>query len=1060
MSLVRATVAVLVTVFAASVASAQTGGLQVIVTDGDKQPLPGAVVTISHEQGYVKETGIQTSPKGIADFPVLRATGSSGIGYTITVAFPGFASQRQTGVYVRIGETMKLPVQLSEEMVERVKVQARSDVVDLETTAQSMKFTDEFIGDLPVPGRFYQNILTLAPGVQDSDNDGNPNVHGARDRDFKAVVSGISNVDPLTGQRMFDVNPNSIEEMEVLTAGAGVEFRRAQGGFARILQKQGSNDFEGVFELFYSSGELDGDGAGDFSDVEIPDFQTYQPSVQISGPIIKDKLWYRLSHELVHEELPVNVTDGIEIVTDERTINSDQITWQASPRNKLAFQFQSDPRTITNFGVSSFTPAASSAEITLGGETYGLTWTAPYSPKILIESQVAWQDLNIGQHPSNSDARASCLEGPAFLYLSRCFEVDSGQTSGAFPFDVEDHRQRLTVRGDATVFGGRMWGATHQFKFGLSVENERYYREQEQRPDVNLFIVTLNDDPGGGQQNPEPHAIIFGNFPVPSTSQVNATGITWGIYAEDQIKPLTNLTVTVGLALEREEIDSNGNGTFTPEDEYAAFVDALASGVDDQPAFQTAFTKYENTTDFYRQLGEQLQLPYDFLYSRQTNAAVNSTFWEATRRQDNVNLRNTNTSPFLSVAWDPWSNGKTKIAGSFRRYFGNVFLTIPLIEIDSATAFVAFDATQVQGQWRIPDGPAGLRNSISPAVNVDAVDRDLETPYNDEIALSFEREIATETSVKFTYINRKFRDQYQDIDLNHVPLDAGRCNATSTAPGDRFPVIPVKFDPLNPATFQAPGDGMIDDCAGELEFFGNDPNDTSDDINLEKPDGLPDLYVQNPGWGNLFFVGNLNQIDYEAYVIELVRRQYRNWQLQTSYTYSEAIGDGEDFNQALGDDRTLVEDERGYQAYDQRHVIELGATTVTPWGVRFGGTMTWQSGLPYSILQREIAFDAIAPVFQGLGAEGAGRPRTTYLTGQRNSERNVSWWNFDVRVSKEFRLGRGINGQASIEVFNLLNDGTYQVFSPFADSGQQVNGNNDALSRFGRSWQLGLRLAF
>ena len=42
-------------------------------------------------------------------------------------------------------------------------------------------------------------MLTLAPGVQDADGDGNPNVHGSRDRDFKAEVGGVSNVDPLTG---------------------------------------------------------------------------------------------------------------------------------------------------------------------------------------------------------------------------------------------------------------------------------------------------------------------------------------------------------------------------------------------------------------------------------------------------------------------------------------------------------------------------------------------------------------------------------------------------------------------------------------------------------------------------------------------------------------------------------------------------------------------------------------------------------------------------------------------------------------------------------------------
>ena len=90
---------------------------------------------------------------------------------------------------------------LSEEVIERVAVVARSPVVDLESTSTTTKFTDEYIQQLPVPGRFYQNLVTLAPGVQDADGDGNPNVHGSRTRDFKAEVGGVSNVAPLTGAR-------------------------------------------------------------------------------------------------------------------------------------------------------------------------------------------------------------------------------------------------------------------------------------------------------------------------------------------------------------------------------------------------------------------------------------------------------------------------------------------------------------------------------------------------------------------------------------------------------------------------------------------------------------------------------------------------------------------------------------------------------------------------------------------------------------------------------------------------------------------------------------------
>jgi hypothetical protein len=57
-------------------------------------------------------------------------------------------------------------------------------------------------------------------------------------------------------------------------------------------------------------------------------------------------------------------------------------------------------------------------------------------------------------------------------------------------------------------------------------------------------------------------------------------------------------------------------------------------------------------------------------------------------------------------------------------------------------------------------------------------------------------------------------------------------------------------------------------------------------------------------------------------------------------------------------------------------------------------------------------------------------------------------------------LGRGLNLQISVEVFNLLYDGTYIIFNPATESGRQINGANEATRRFGRQWQLGFKLAF
>ena len=1055
MRFVRAALVAFILAAAVSTVAAQTGAITVKVVDSSGQPLPAATVTISHATGYVAENSALTDARGVVEFPVLRATGASGIGYRIAIAFPGFAATVLTDVKVRVGESSVQTVKMSEEIVEQVKVTAESaPLIDLDRTSQTTKFSDEFISDLPVPGRMYQNVLTLAPGVQDADGDGNPNVHGSRDRDFKASVSGISNVDPLTGQQMSQVNPNSIEEMEVITAGAGVEFSRAQGGFANILQKQGSNEFEGVFELFWRTSKLDGDGGGPSNAVTDPEFDSIQPSIQVSGPIVKDKLWYRLSHEWISLETPQPTSRGIAVVDDRRGIHSDLLTWQVSPRNKLGLQFSADPRSTDNFGISSFRPADAALHFEQASEVYQLTWTAPYSPKILINSRAAWQDLNTEVSPMARGQSNDCLTGPEFLESAQCFNADSGTFSGSFFQDISAHSQRLTVAGDATVFAGKFLGGSHQFQLGMSVENERFTRELDQRPAVRFFLLGSNDQTEGEEGRPDQVGRVIGNFSAPQFTEVTARGITWGLYGEDQFKPAQNLTVTLGLRVDREEIRSDGYSPFDPEAQSRRYDELVAGGMQPAVAAQQSFSKFEAIRDFFHQLASTMGLDFDQLFQVSAGITRDSTNWAQTRFPENIQTDNTNFSPRLTLSWDPWSNGKTKLAATAGRYYNRIDLNVPLLELNPATTTVSFETVQTGFGFQFN----GLDDSINPAVNIQTVDRDLRTPYNDEWTLQVEREIAQETSLKLTYVNRRFRDQLQDYDLNHVPGDYGRCALQQTLSQPSVVAVGPSDADYDPAI--APGDGVLDDCIGELEVRPPATEADTEPLVLQRPDGTTDLYVQNPGWGDILLVGNVNQIDYEGYTLEVVRRQYRSWEMQASYTWSRAYGDGEDFNQVLGDDRSLVADEAGYQAYDQRHVVQVVSTTITPWGFRLGGSVSWESGLPYSVLQQSPAIDAVPPDYGTLDPGSPARVRTTYVTGQRNDQRNSAFWNVDVRVSRELRLGQSMNMQVSAEIFNLLNDATYQVFDPLTETGQQINGNNNSVFRFGRQWQLGMRLAF
>ena len=1047
MKFVRLFGAIALSVFAVTVASAQaTGGLKIRVIDNsDKSAVIGAAVTLSNTSKLVATSTIITDVDGVALFPVLRA----GTGYVITIIMDGYAGIRQE-VDVKNGSVKDVAIAMAPEMAERVLVLGdKGAAVDLDQNQTSTNFSSDFIADLPVAGRFYQNVLALAPGVQDADGDGNPNVNGARERDFKTSVGGISNVDPLTGTFLNLVSSDSIEDLTVITAGAGAEFGRAQGGFATIIQKQGSNDFEGVFGMLYSGKTLDGNGASSVSKEFVPEFYLYQPSLTVSGPIVKDKLWYRLSQEVVRREDALVFASGgnINTVGTKRFSTDDQITWQVSNRNKLAFNFRADPLTQTNQGISSVSPQETTETFQTGGPTYTLTWTAPYSPSLLVDTTVAYQDTTVKFTPTERGVESNCLDArwaDSYLHAYQCFDTRTGVTSGSSSRDWDDQRQRLTVKSDATYYKGRLWNANHQFKTGITIENERYFRSLEQRPQY-----LRSSDFGVG--SPRYITISASLDPV---SQQKAVGTTWGIYGEDAIRPISNLSITVGLRVEQENISAPGFVPLDPQADSDAFLAAAAGcrpPCSNRTLLQNSFPAFEDRQGALQAVGGQFPVPFS-VGSFNTQIAN----WTRYRQPDDISIQNTNLSPRVSIGWDPWNDGKTKFSLSLGRYYDKIFLGVLTTESEPVRATFS-------------TRPENTTVTFEPSYGYSAVDRNLTTPYNDEYSFAVERTFMQENTISLTYIHRSFKNQLQDVNINQIPGDFGRC-AVQQAPSDLTLIDSPGVGPVtDPYTFQVYqdtdpgiGDGILDDCVGlpENKVTGSPGgNAPSANFRAETPDGIADFYVLNPAWGDIFLIGNNNTSKYDGIILEFVRRQYKNWQMEASYTWSKATGDAEDFNLALGNDRSTLKDEKGYLSYDRRNSLKVNATCLTPWGFRIGGTALWESGLPYSLLFRNTSASTSLPLY-GEFKQSFTSLRTRYLTGQRNDQRNSSAWLFNLKLVKEINLPKGMNLQLDADIFNLLNDDTYSVYNNFLKSGQQINGTNQATQRFGRTYQIGMRLAF
>jgi outer membrane receptor protein involved in Fe transport len=1086
-------------------AQATTATLKGRVVDSEGTGLPGVPVTVnSKSHGDAKKT-VMTDIEGDFKFQLLPPAND----YTLSVNYPGFAPIELGPIDLDPGKTtvQDITLRTQEEMTTRVEVVAHGSIVDTESTKTSTSFNTEFIEGLPIIGRNYQDILTLTPGVTDTDGDGNPNVQGARATGLQYRLDGGNITDPASGTFGQNLNSDAIEEIEVITSGAGAEYGRADGGFANVVTKSGGNDFEGSFKLFWRGAILDGDGARENQDTfflserSFFDLRNVSPYVTLGGALKKDRLWYFATYQGIDRVDPVSLA-GISIPFKRyghRTFA--KLTWQINSDNKLAVQYNDDPETIEGIYLDFGVDLDSDALWEQGGRTPQLRWTSIISPTLLMETLLTAYDTGIARTPVSRDfhvthvdttvERTGNLPALRALYPVRECSPDgsvtglvpncdpgkgrvsiyqqdllSGTITGPFPNRDDDSRIRNSIKTDLSYTVEDAWGE-HQIKSGLEFADEKY----ENTPVRNPYFINLYRDCPGCRLNglPVPNAVIgIQNLVVPTPVVLNQRAVSFNstAYIQDSWKPKPNLTLQVGLRIDREDIDSSGFSYFDPRAEKQASINIIGSLCADARRVAQAGgeSSYSNSCDpssgfipgrppvgiLRYQMDEEtperlrrFDASEDGIFDSNEDRIDGLNAWDtpftifADRSPENFEVTNLNLSPRFSISWDPWADGKTKIFSTWGRFYDRLYLTTVLFEMgpDSVNYTFTPGGDFVFGPERDPGGGSTNIDESLPAsaVSINQIDRNLRTPFTDSFTVGFERELAPEWSARVTFTQKLGWNLLQDVDYNHL-LCTEHDDVFGIAPSD----VCTLYTTRNPNTGRLKHH-LSDDRFGNIFSGGTTPN------------GVPDLYVVNPSFNEILRVGNFNNSTYRSAVLEINKRLHRNWQMQASYTWSRAVGQAEDFLSALGNDASTKDDERGYLAFDQRHRVVFISTTHLPKDVELGGTITWEGGTPYSVTRQALDMDNALNVSF----------RTAYPTHQRNDQRNGNFWGIDLQTTKRFVVGK-VQASAQVAVNNILNmdDLTLEAYRVSSFNGVQLDAGPQGLRRFGRFWELGLTFNF
>jgi len=209
--------------------------------------------------------------------------------YNVEVVYVGYIKKKTTGVSVTMDRTSTVKVTLEQKIAleKEIEVVAQSPLIEKEVSGTSDVIEGDYIEDMPIQGRAYQNALKILPGTL-VDRDQQIHIRGGRTGEVGFKVDGMDAQDPVTGGYGTNINMNAVEKMEVITGGYDAEYGGNMSGMVNVVTKSGTDSLHGSVLYNYQNDRLDG----------VPyDWRAYNPGFTLKGPIVPEKLNFFLSFE-------------------------------------------------------------------------------------------------------------------------------------------------------------------------------------------------------------------------------------------------------------------------------------------------------------------------------------------------------------------------------------------------------------------------------------------------------------------------------------------------------------------------------------------------------------------------------------------------------------------------------------------------------------------------------------------------------------------------------------------------------------------------------------------
>lgn len=770
-----------------------TGNIEGTIKDPTGAIVPNVAVTIQNVKSSTDASGTTTTgtSQGFTRTVTADAEGffrvlqiPPGVYTVTTAAASGFGVSTYENVQVVIGKTTQLNIDLT--------VGGASAVVDVSNSDQPVDTTDNEVAtsvnaqkiELLPKGVDFTSVLRAAPGTRPEPVAGGFSVDGASGSENVFVIDGQE----VTNFRTGTLNGNNaiptqfVQEVNVKSSGFDAEFGGATGGVISVVTKGGSNDFRGEFGMQFNTSKLNGQarpflsrftsgsGAGFVQSTEYvspgkeQSLTTY-PTANLSGPIINDRVWFFGSYSPTINHTRTNTTfftnqpaatrtvTATDVYTRKRTYEYAFLRLDAQPVNNLRLSGTYTWNPIVDRGAIPFTTATNTGNISFSSPS-----VVNFGPGIGTLRGSEFTDRQGGRQSSNN------VTGQA-IWTPTSNLVFSGRYSRGFlneklgNYFVPSGSRARCFAGSTTIAGACATG----FQDAI---NENTVRDVSLRTNYEVDGTFLFNGLGRHELKAGYQRFKILNDVLYRQTGTGYIDFYYGSTCSELGAPITDTPGILGcgelIRFETKGVGQNTNQSIYIQDKWQPVSRlTLNLGIraekEDLPSFNG------------------LAPPINFDYGDKL-------------------------APRLGFAFDLFGNGRSKIFGSYGKFydrlkfnlprgsFGGDFYRLDYFEILSgagdfrsytperilgnfsdasggrcpATGFIGSGLSRCQFDYRIASNDPNA--SI---FNGGAVDPNLKPFRQDEITIGFEHQMARDYVVRARYTNKDVKSAVEDAGIRN-----------------------------------------------------------------------------------------------------------------------------------------------------------------------------------------------------------------------------------------------------------------------------------------------------